>query len=59
MKGEWRPARLNRTLEWPGSNPLQDAHASLDFAVRTAHGCSVKKDLPAQFPALNQDVTVD
>jgi hypothetical protein len=29
---------LYRTLEQPGDNPLRDAHAKLDAAVRTAYG---------------------
>ncbi len=30
--------QLYRTLEQPGDNPLHDAHARLDAAVRTAYG---------------------
>lgn len=44
-----------RTLEWPGANPLQDAHAVPDAAVLTTSGFSVKRDLPAQLLALNQE----
>ena len=29
---------LYRTLEQPGDNPLRDAHAKLDAAVRVAYG---------------------
>ena len=29
---------LDRTLEQPGDNPLRDAHARLDAAVRAAYG---------------------
>ena len=47
---------LCRTLEWPGANPLKDAHAALDPAVLTAYGFSAKKDLLAQLLALNQEV---
>ena len=54
MKGGLRA--LYRTLEWPGANPLKDAHAALDTAVLTAYGFSAKKDLLAQLLALNQDV---
>ena len=47
---------LYRTLELPGANPLKDAHAALDAAVRAAYGFSAKKDLLAQLIALNQEV---
>ena len=38
------------------ANPLKDAHAALDTAVRTAHGFNAKKDLLAQLLAFNQEV---
>jgi hypothetical protein len=47
---------LNLHREWPGANPLKDAHAALDTAVRTAYGFNAKKDLLAQLLALNQEV---
>ncbi len=47
---------LYRTLEFPGANPLKDAHAALDIAVLAAYGFSAKKDLLAQLLALNQQV---
>lgn len=47
---------LYRTLELPGTNPLKDAHASLDSAVLDAYGFSPKKDLLAQLLALNLEV---
>jgi SAM-dependent methyltransferase len=42
-----------RTLEWPGKNPLKDAHADLDAAVLAAYGFSAKDDLLSQLLALN------
>ena len=36
---------LYYTLDLPGRNPLKDAHASLDAAVRDAYGFSAKGDL--------------
>lgn len=54
MKGGLRA--LYRTLEWPGANPLKDAHAALAAAVLTAYGFNAKKDLLAQLLALNQEV---
>jgi hypothetical protein len=47
---------LYRTLEFPGANPLKDAHAALDTAVLAAYGFSAKKDLLAQLLALNLEV---
>ena len=54
MKGGLRA--LYRTLEFPGANPLKDAHAALDAAVLGAYGFSAKKDLLAQLLALNLTV---
>lgn len=45
-----------RTLEFPGKNPLKDAHAALDAAVLDAYGFSPQKDLLAQLLDLNQAV---
>jgi hypothetical protein len=39
---------LYRTLELPGENPLKDAHAQLDFAVRDAYGMG-KRDVALEF----------
>jgi hypothetical protein len=47
---------LYRTLEFPGANPLKDAHAALDAAVLAAYGFSAKNDLLAQLLALNLEV---
>jgi hypothetical protein len=44
---------LYRTLELPGANPLNDAHAALDAAVLVAYRFSAKKDLLAQLLELN------
>jgi hypothetical protein len=35
---------LYRTLEQPGDNPLRDAHARLDVAVRAAYGMPANTD---------------
>jgi hypothetical protein len=35
---------LYRTLEQPGENPLRDAHARLDAAVRAAYGMHADVD---------------
>ena len=44
---------LYRTLEEPGANPLRDAHARLDAAVRAAYGMDAKADPLAFLLALN------
>ncbi|MCB1230490.1 MAG: class I SAM-dependent DNA methyltransferase, partial [Verrucomicrobiae bacterium] len=36
---------LYRTLEEPGANPLRDAHAALDSAVRAAYGMPADADI--------------
>ena len=54
MKGGLRA--IYRTLEFPGANPLKDAHAALDAAVLAAFAFSPKSDLLAQLLALNQEV---
>ena len=45
---------LYRTLEEPGSNPLRDAQAKLDAAVRAAYGMPKDADILAFLLALNQ-----
>ena len=49
----WCLRALYRTLELPGANPLEDAHAALETAVFPAHGFSAKKDLLALLLELN------
>jgi hypothetical protein len=44
---------LYRTLEQPGDNPLRDAHARLDAAVRAAYGMSTDADPLAFLLELN------
>lgn len=44
---------LYRTLEQPGDNPLRDAHARLDSAVRAAYGMSEDADPLAFLLELN------
>ena len=44
---------LYRTLEEPGTNPLRDAHARLDTAVRAAYGMSSSADPLAFLLELN------
>ena len=44
---------LYRTLEEPGANPLRDAHAKLDTAVRAAYGMKEDADPLAFLLALN------
>lgn len=45
---------LYRTLDEPGSNPLRDAHARLDTAVRTAYAIPTPADILAFLLGLNQ-----
>lgn len=45
--------QLYRTLEQPGDNPLRDAHARLDTAVRAAYGMSEDADPLAFLLELN------
>lgn len=47
---------MYRTLELPGVNPLKDAHAVLDQAVRNAYGMSKSADPLAFLLALNQQL---
>jgi hypothetical protein len=44
---------LYRTLEQPGDNPLRDAHARLDAAVRAAYGMADDVDALASLLELN------
>jgi hypothetical protein len=44
---------LYRTLEQPGDNPLRDAHALLDAAVRAAYGMDADADPLAFLLELN------
>ena len=44
---------LYRTLEEPGDNPLRDAHARLDAAVRAAYGMAEDVDPLAFLLELN------
>ena len=44
---------LYRTLDQPGDNPLHNAHARLDAAVRAAYGISVEADPLAFLLELN------
>ena len=38
QENNWNHRELYRTLEVPGRNPLKDAHAALDDAVRVSYG---------------------
>jgi hypothetical protein len=40
----WNFPELYRTLELPGTNPLKDAHHTLDALVRDAYGMGSKDD---------------
>jgi len=51
LKGGLRA--LYRTLEFPGANPLKDAHSALDAAVLAAYGFDPQQDLLAQILHLN------
>jgi hypothetical protein len=44
---------LYRSLEEPGANPLRDAHARLDTAVRAAYGMPASADPLAFLLELN------
>ena len=44
---------LYRSLEQPGANPLRDAHAALDAAVRAAYGMGKNEDILTHLLALN------
>ncbi len=49
----WSLRDLYRTLEEPGANPLRDAQARLDGAVRSAYGMASDADILAFLLALN------
>ena len=53
-KMDWSLRDLYRTLEAPGSNPVRDAQAWLDAAVRAAYAMPVDADILAFLLALNQ-----
>lgn len=54
-KMDWSLRDLYRTLDEPGHNPLRDAQARLDAAVRAAYGMKSDADILAHLLALNQD----
>jgi SAM-dependent methyltransferase len=57
MQGNgWSLRELYRTLETPGENPLRDAHAALDTAVRAAYGMKEKDDILAFLLKLNLEL---
>jgi SAM-dependent methyltransferase len=47
---------LYRTMELPGDNPLKEAHAQLDAAVRSAYGMSPRSNVLEFLFLLNQNV---
>ncbi|NBB81019.1 MAG: N-6 DNA methylase [Verrucomicrobia bacterium] len=47
---------IYRTLEQPGSNPLKQAHANLDDAVKAAYGFASGKSILEQLFELNGEV---
>jgi hypothetical protein len=53
-KMNWSLRDLYRTLDEPGSNPLRDAHAKLDAAVRAAYAMPKDADILAFLLQLNQ-----
>jgi SAM-dependent methyltransferase len=53
-KMSWSLRDLYRTLDEPGSNPLRDAHAKLDAAVRAAYAMPKDADILAFLLQLNQ-----
>jgi SAM-dependent methyltransferase len=52
-ENNWSLRELYRSLELPGRNPLRDAHAELDAAVRAAYGMKNKDDPLVFLLALN------
>lgn len=52
----WSLRDLYRTLDTPGGNPLREAHATLDAAVRAAYAMPADADLLTFLLALNFDV---
>jgi hypothetical protein len=55
-KGPCSLRDLYRSLDLPGKNPLRDAHAALDAAVRAAYGMKAADDPLAFLLALNGEV---
>jgi SAM-dependent methyltransferase len=55
-ENNWSLRDLYRTLDLPGKNPLRDAHAELDAAVRLAYGMKAKADPLAFLLDLNHAV---
>jgi hypothetical protein len=53
-KMNWSLRDLYRTLDEPGTNPLRDAHAKLDSAVRAAYAMPKDADILAFLLDLNQ-----
>lgn len=49
----WSLRDLYRSLEQPGANPLREAHAALDTAVRAAYGMGKNEDILTHLLALN------
>lgn len=49
----WSLRDLYRSLEQPGANPLRDAYAALDAAVRAAYGMGKNEDILTHLLALN------
>jgi hypothetical protein len=54
LQMNWSLRDLYRTLDDPGSNPLRDAHARLDTAVRAAYQMPKDADILAFLLSLNQ-----
>lgn len=57
-ENEWSLRDLYRTLELEGDNPLREAHAALDAAVRSAYGMKDAEDPLAFLLALNEAMSV-
>ena len=51
---DWALRDLCRTLDDPGANPLGEAHARLDAAVRAAYAMRKDADILTFLLALNQ-----
>ncbi|MCB1210282.1 MAG: class I SAM-dependent DNA methyltransferase [Verrucomicrobiales bacterium] len=49
----WSLRDLYRSLEQPGANPLREAHAALDAAVRAAYGMGKNDDILTHLLTLN------
>jgi len=52
-KLDWSLRDLYCSLEQPGANPLREAHAALDAAVRAAYGMGKNEDFLTHLLALN------